>query len=86
MRRIALACASSCALIASPSPTTAHCYSHWAYPRPQPGCGVYARVSTPSSEDKSWFVEIVLAPPLTDDERRAQAIEQLKRQLGGNGL
>lgn len=63
----------------APSAADAHCFRVWHYPRPQPGCGVYARVSSPT--DKGWFVEITALPPLSDDEARAAAIELLKEKM-----
>lgn len=57
----------------------AHCYRVWRYLTPQRCWGGAVRAE---QADKSWFVEI--APPsLTDDERRARAIEELKRKLDG---
>ena len=64
-----------------PSAAHAHCHRVWHYPYPQPGCGVYARVSAPASDGKTWFVEITKLPPLTEDEVREWAVEKLKEQL-----
>jgi hypothetical protein len=75
-------------LLALTSAADAHCFRRWAYPYPQPGCGIYARVSSrprfvrpaPAPvEDRSWYVEI--APLSPDDEARQKAIEQLKEKL-----
>jgi hypothetical protein len=75
--------AAALSIVLFPCVAHAHCYHHWAYPRPQPGCGVYARVSAPT-DDKSWFVEITQAPPVpasNDDEARAAAIAKLRQEL-----
>lgn len=56
-----------------------HCFRVWRYPHPQPGCGIYARTSSP--DDKTWFVEITKLPPLDDDDGRAAAVELLKEKL-----
>jgi hypothetical protein len=77
-------------LILSASSAEAHCFRHWAYPRPQTGCGwrprapvsfrVSARASVPVATPEAWSVEITRLPPLTDDEMHALAVEKLKEQ------
>lgn len=59
------------ALIAAQPAAACHRFSRWYYPYPQ-------RCSTThqGEPDKSWFVEIVLP-----DDPRAEAIEQLKKEL-----
>jgi hypothetical protein len=69
-------------LIAMINAADAHCFRVWLYPTPQRCWGGAVRAEQ-HVVDKSWFVEIVLPSTLTDDERRAQAIDQLRRELRG---
>ena len=74
------------AVLGLPWPAEAHCHRYWAYPRPQPGCGLdqsHPRrpIAHRAEESHDWYVEIVL-PERVPDERE-HGIETLKTLLAG---
>jgi hypothetical protein len=70
-------------LTLSVAPAEAHCYSHWAYPQPQPGCHAHSLLAHRAAEQShDWYVEIQQLPPgwtLDPDPEREQGIEKLKK-------
>ena len=75
------------AVLGLPWPSEAHCYHHWAYPRPQPGCGqdrspLRGPVAHRAAEQShDWYVEFVL-PERVPNERE-QGLKTLRAMLGG---
>jgi hypothetical protein len=69
-------------LILSIAPAEAHCYSHWLYPKPQPGCPAHSLAHRAAEQSHDWYVDITQLPPtwtLDSDPEREEGIEKLRK-------